>query len=178
MIRIVRKIYDRCWRTLASPLKYAKHIGVKVGRNCFISTKDWGTEPYLIEVGNNVQIAHGVKIHTHGGGNVARRKYPDFDIFGRVIIEDWVYIGTLAQIMPGVTIGEGSLVAAGSVVTKSIPKGVVVGGNPARIICSVEEYIDKNLKYNTHTKGKSAIEKRAILERLPNEKFIVKRCLK
>lgn len=51
------------------------------------------------------------------GGRAARCQIPDFDCFGKVIIEDWVYIGTGSQILPGVTIGEGSLVAAGSIVT-------------------------------------------------------------
>ena len=56
-------------------------------------------------------------------------------------IEDWAYIGAYSQIMPGVTIGEGAIVAAGSVVTKSVPPRTVVGGNPARYICTVDEYI-------------------------------------
>ena len=101
---------------------YARLIGVKIGKNCAIHTKNWSTEPYLVTIGNNVAITHGVFIHTHGGGRTIRRMIPDFDSFGKVVIEDWAYIGSGAHIMPGVTIGEGSLVAAGSVVTKNIPK--------------------------------------------------------
>ena len=67
-INLILRIYDYCWKCFASPLRYAKHIGVKMGNNNFISTKDFGTEPYLIEIGSNVQITSGVKIHTHGGG--------------------------------------------------------------------------------------------------------------
>ena len=66
-------------------------------------------------IGNNVQVTNDVSIHTHGGGNCIRKDHPDFDTFGKVIIEDWAYIGSFSQIMPGVTIGEGALVAAGSV---------------------------------------------------------------
>ena len=76
--------------------------------------------------------------------------------------------------MPGVTIGEGSIVAAGSIVTKSVPPHTVVGGNPARVICSVEEYIDKNLRYNLHSKGLNAEEKKKILLSLSDDKFIKK----
>lgn len=76
--------------------------------------------------------------------------------------------------MPGIIIGEGAMVAAGSVVTKSIPKGVVVGGNPAKYICDVETYIQKNLKYNTNTKGYSVNEKRKILLDLPDNMFVNK----
>lgn len=68
------------------------------------------------------------------GGNVVRCQIPDFDIFGKITIGDWVYIGNNSLIMPGVTIDNNVLVASGSVVTKSVPAGVVVAGNPARII--------------------------------------------
>lgn len=94
------------------------------------------------------------------GGQVFLKENPKFDVFGKVVIEDWAYIGAHSQIMPGVTIGEGALVAAGSIVTKSVPKHTVVAGNPARIICSTQEYAEKNLKYNVNTKGMHAGEKK------------------
>ena len=62
--------------------------------------------------------------------------------------------------MPGVTIGDNVLVAAGSVVTKSVPSNVVVGGNPAKYICSVDEYISRNMRYNTNSKGMFGDEKK------------------
>jgi len=62
--------------------------------------------------------------------------------------------------MPGVTIGEGALVAAGSVVTKSVGPYTVVGGNPARFICTVEDFIEKNKVFNLNSKGLSAKEKK------------------
>ena len=62
------------------------------------------------------------------GANIIRKSIPDFDAFGKVVINDWAYIGAYAQIMPGVTIGEGAIVAAGSVVTKSVAPHTVVGG--------------------------------------------------
>ena len=132
------------WNIIASPKKYARHIGVTIGKNCFIDTRNWSSEPYLITIGDNVQVTRGVSIHTHGGGNAVREKYPDFDVFGKVIIEDWAYIGAHSQIMPGVTIGRGALVAAGSIVTKSVVPGTVVGGNPARYICTVEENYERS----------------------------------
>lgn len=108
------------------------------------------------------------------GGNVIRRQIADFDSFGKVVIKDWAYIGAHAQIMPGVTIGEGSIVAAGSVVTKSVPDGMVVGGNPAKIICSVNDYLQRNVKYNLKTKGMSIKNKKRYLLSLNDDVFIKK----
>ena len=150
-INLLKRINYLYWRYIKSSEKYARYLGVKIGDNCLIATRHWSSEPYLITIGSNCQITAGVRFHTHGGGNAIRRIYPEYDAFGKIIIEDWVYIGAGSQIMPGVTIGKGAIVAAGSIVTRSVPPGMVVGGNPARIICSVEQYIDKNLKYNIGT---------------------------
>ncbi len=170
-MNLISKLY---WRVIASPHSYAKHIGVEIGSNCFISTRNWSKEPYLIKIGNNVAITKDVSIHTHGGGRVVRKDHPDFDIFGKVVIEDWAYIGAKSQIMPGVTIGEGALVAAGSIVTKSVPPHTVVGGNPAKIICTTEEFYERNKKYDVHSKRMSSAEKKKFLLSLPEEKFIKK----
>ena len=112
--------------------------------------------------------------YSRGGGNSIRKEIPEYDSFGRIIIQDWAYIGSGSHILPGVTIGEGALVAAGSIVTKSVPPHTVVGGNPARVICTIEEYKKRNLKYNTKTYGMSAEEKKRILLDLPEDMFINK----
>ena len=165
------------WRMIASPIKYAKHIGVEIGENCLIATKKWPSEPYLIKIGNNVQITNEVFIHTRGGANCIRKEYPDFDVFGKVIIEDWVYIGAYSQIMPGVVIGEGSLIAAGSVVTKSIPPHSVVGGNPAKYICSTKDYFIHNEKYNLNCKHLNKKAKKEFLLKQADEMFLHKKML-
>lgn len=162
------------WRIIKSPEQYARHIGVNIGKNCLINTRNWSSEPYLVTIGNNCQITHNVSIHTHGGGNAIRKDHPDFDVFGKVVIEDWAYIGAFSQIMPGVTIGEGALVAAGSVVTKSVAPHTVVGGNPARYICTTEEFYEKNKQFNLSTKGKTTKEKEAILLGASDDMFIKK----
>lgn len=169
-----KRLIENYWRFAKSPIDQARHLGVKIGDNCFIDTRFWGEEPYLITIGNNVDIANGVRLHTHGGARVARRFYPDFDVFGKILIEDWVYIGAGAQIMPGVTIGYGSMVAAGSIVTKSVPSEVVVAGSPAKVICTVEEYINRNLPYNLNSKRLDYKAKKEMLLKLPVEKFIRK----
>lgn len=158
-----------------SPVWHARLIGVNLGKNVLLYRSiEWSSEPYLITIGNNVQLTGGVAIHTHGGGNSIRRQITDFDSFGKVVIKDWAYIGAHAQIMPGVTIGEGAIVAAGSIVTKSVPDGKVVAGNPARIICSVDDYVARNLKYNLKTKNKSAKEKKRYLLSISDDAFMKK----
>ena len=171
---MIRRLINLYWKYFRSHIAYARHLGVVVGNNCSISIRDWSTEPYLIKIGNNVDIAQDVKIHTHGGGRVIRRTIPDFDSFGKVIVEDWAYIGSGAIILPGVTIGEGSLVAAGSVVTKSIPPHIVVGGNPAKFLCTIDEFIARNMQFNTRSKGLSVSEKKQMLMKLDDRFFIKK----
>lgn len=160
IINRLKKIFRRKFYSLE---KQARLAGVILGENNFIASEFWSSEPYLISVGHNSQITEGVKVFTHGGAGAVRRFYPKFDTFGRVKIGNYVYIGAHSLIMPGVTIGNNVLIAAGSVVTKSIPDNVVVAGNPAKLICSIEKYIEKNQEFNLNTKGLSAIEKKAIL---------------
>ena len=171
LFELIRLFY---WNVIATPEKQARHLGVTIGKHCLINTRYWPSEPYLVTVGDHVQITQNVSIHTHGGGQAIRQQHPDFDVFGKVVIEDWAYIGAFSQIMPGVTIGEGALVASGSIVTKSVAPHTVVGGNPARYICTTEEFYQKNKQYNIATKGKSQEEKKNILLGLPAEKFVRK----
>ena len=173
----MRKISSILKKVFCSPETRAKKAGVKMGDGNFIAGDFWSSEPYLITVGNYCQITRGVKFFTHGGGGAIRRQYPNFDCFGKITIGDYVYIGNNAMIMPGVTIGNNVLVAAGSVVTKSVPSNVVVGGNPARFICTIEEYIQRNLKYNLDCKGMSCGDKKRLLQGLAEEKFIHKRMI-
>lgn len=112
-----------------------------------------------------------------GGGTLMRMIYPKFDVFGKVVIGNNVYIGNNALIMPGVSIGDNVLVAAGSVVCHSVPSNVVVGGNPARIVSTIEQYKQRNLPYNTNTKGLSIVEKKKVLLDLPEEMFVKKKVM-
>ena len=156
---IFKKIYIKILKRISTPEEWARYLGVNIGNNNLLGKNHWSSEPYLITIGSHCQLTD-CKIHTHGGGNVIREKYPDFDMFGKVKIGNWVYIGTGAQIMPGVTIEDYVLVTAGSIVTKSVPTGCIVGGNPAKVIGHIDDYIDRNLKWNVKTKGLSLKEKK------------------
>src|SRR5690606_1089514 len=147
---------------------------VKIGKNCSIGTKNFGSEPYLITIGDHVQITDDVKFFCHGAGWVFRLELPDFDFFGKIVVGNNVYIGNNALIMPGVTIGDNSIIAAGAVVTKSVQSNTIVGGNPARIIGNVSDLKEKLSYYNLNTKRMDSKSKRNFLLNLENDKFIIK----
>lgn len=116
--------------------------GMKMGKNCSIQpgvTFDY-SHCWLINIGNNVTIAPQAYILAHDASSKILTGYTKL---GVVTIEDDVFIGAKALIMPGVTIGKGSIIAAGSVVTKSVPEGCVYAGNPAREIKKLKAYIEK-----------------------------------
>ena len=120
----------------------------KVGSGCeFLTTSvPFGSEPYLIEIGNNVRITAGVKFCTHDGGMWVLRHngmLENADFFGRIKVEDNVHIGWNTIIMPGVTIGHDSVIGVGGVVTKSIPPRSIAVGVPAKVIRSIDDYYEK-----------------------------------
>lgn len=171
---MIGKIIKYYKRTFWDFEKYARFQGVKIGKNCDIQKVSFGSEPYLIEVGNHVQITNGTKIFTHGGGWVFRDQYPKLDYFGKVIIKNNVYIGNNTMIMPGVTIGNDVIIGAGSVVTKSIPDGKIAAGNPARIVGETKDFVEKIKQYDVGSKGMSYEEKKKYLLSLTDDKFIKK----
>lgn len=171
LIRKIKHLYNRYFLSFE---QQALKAGVRMGKDNQILSNFWSSEPYLIEIGDNCQITAGVKIFTHGGAKVARVIEPNFDCFGKVKIGSNVYIGTNSLIMPGVTVGDNVLIAAGSVVTNSVPSNVVIGGNPAHIICTFDDYYQKNKRYNVDTKQLTPSEKREVLLSLEDYKFIRK----
>ena len=97
-----------------------------------------------IVIGDNVGIAHNTKIYTLGHD----LDDPQFKTKGKqVTICDNVFIFSNAMIMPGVTIGEGAIVLAGSVVTKDVEPWSIVGGNPAKKIRERNRDIDYKQVY-------------------------------
>lgn len=175
---MIKKILSKYRKYFWSNEKYAKFKGVKIGSNCSIATRYFGSEPYLVTIGDHVQITNGVRLFTHGGGWVLRPDWPDFDSFGKINIGNNVYIGNCVLILPGVTIGDNVVIGGGTVVTKSIPDNVIVAGNPAKIIKSFEDYKTDLEKYNMKLKGMSKDEKKSFLLSAKEKKFIEKKTLK
>lgn len=116
-----------------------------VGNNTVINNECKFDNRFKISIGNSASISYGVNILTKGH-NIG---CPNFSTAGgQVIIEDYVWICTNATILPGVTLGRGSVVLTSAVVTKSIPPMAVVGGNPAKIIKYRECDLTYKLNWN------------------------------
>ena len=173
-------VFHMFFKFFLSSQTYAKFIGVKIGDGCFISTKNFSSEPYLIEIGDYVRIAKNVSFFTHGGVWTVRKKYKidDLDYFGKIKVGDYTYIGDSVILLPGVIIGENCIVGAGSVVTKSIPKDSVVAGNPAVYITNTNEFVKKITNFSLLCKNLNPREKERYLLSQDSDKFIIKPTIK
>lgn len=107
--------------------------GMKIGKNSSIQPGvilDY-SHCNLITIGNNVTIAPQAYLLAH---DASTKRDLGYTKIGRIDIKDNVFVGARALIMPGVTVGENSIVAAGAVVTKNVKANTVVAGNPAKEI--------------------------------------------
>lgn len=117
-------------------------MGMKVGKN-FGRLNGVILDPshcWLIEIGDNVTLAPRVHILCH---DASTKTFLNYTKIGRVTIGDNVFIGAESVVLPGVTIGSNVIVGANSTVTHDVPEGSVVAGSPARVICTLEEYLNK-----------------------------------
>jgi acetyltransferase-like isoleucine patch superfamily enzyme len=166
MVQKIRKIYFTLLLLLTGEQKRArvisKFLDVKFGDNVRITgIPEFNTEPFLITIGNNVTITHGVTFHNHDGGvGVLRLKYPGLDVIKPIKIGNNVFIGSNTTIMPGVEVGNNVVIGASSVVTKNVPDNVVVAGIPAKVIKTIEQYEEKILQDALYLKNRKNIKKR------------------
>ena len=137
---------------------FGKIIGAKVGKDC------WIMPPFFVDFGRNIRIGKNFLLQQNctfmdrGGIEIGDDVWVgpnvriatinhDFNPYNRqatfckpVKIGNRVWIGIGATICPNVTIWDNSIIAAGAVVTKNVPPNVIVGGNPAKIIKTLENY--------------------------------------
>lgn len=125
--------------------------GLRLGKNVsLISVPNFGSEPYLISIGDNTTISFDCAFITHDAATRVIRNLPDGNpetvIYGPIKIGNNCFIGARSTILAGVTIGDNSIVGACSLVNRDIPANVVAAGNPCRVICTLDEYRKKHEK--------------------------------
>ena len=114
---------------VSGSVKFFTRGNLCIKKNTIINQRVYLDNRYPIHIGRNVSISHDVRIYTLGH----KINDPLFSLIGKPVnIEDYVVVFAGAYIMPGVTLGEGSVVLPAAVVTKDVRPYTVVGGNPAK----------------------------------------------
>ena len=138
----VRELFDHLFEgrlpkssTILTPVAIDRGATVTIGENVFINWNFSAVSTGSITIEDNVQIACNVQFLT------ANHDLDDLMILHckPIVIKNRAWIGAGATIMGGVTVGEHAVVAAASVVTKEVPPYTIVGGNPAKVIRTVEK---------------------------------------
>jgi acetyltransferase-like isoleucine patch superfamily enzyme len=133
-ILLRRKIYAHGFFWVANPRNVA------IGRNCSINHGVYILGRNMVNIGNDVVLSARCMLIDAGLDPETFRdpSGPSYRPSTGIVVEDGAWIGAGAILLPGVTVGRKAIVGAGSVVTKSVPAGVVVAGNPARQIASAK----------------------------------------
>jgi len=150
---------------MALKVQYYRDLGAKIGKNMRTFSPLTSAEPYLLEFGNDITVSSSVSFITHD--NSISKVIPEAtDLFGKIKIGNNCFIGMNSIIMPGIELADNTIVGAGSVVTKSFLQGnVVVAGNPAKVITSIENYKSNAHDYALNTLGLSQQSKKQLILR-------------
>lgn len=140
-----------------------KKVFFAMGEHCYWHPITVPNESYLLNIHNNVVVAANVMFVTHDVIDYMlnyKNKYDYEQYIGSIEIFDNCFVGANSTIMYNVSIGPNAVIAAGSVVTKDVPEGTIVGGNPARVIGKVEDLETKrmNLEFPTKRYGQDKIK--------------------
>lgn len=147
--KIIKKLVLGYKSDSDSYLNHLRSAGSRIGERVvvFEPSKTFidETRPFLIEIGDDVQITRGVTMLTHGyDWSVLKGLHAEvLGSAGRIKIGNNVFIGQNVMILKGVTIGNNVIIGANSLVNKDIPDNCVYAGNPAKYITSIEEYYEK-----------------------------------
>ncbi len=165
-MKIVAKIQHLLAKTYGGErlIRYLRSKGMTIGERCRIFCDISTSESYLVEIGDGTTISGNVTLVTHDAS--IQKVIPDkTDLFGKIKIGRDCFIGHGSMIMYGVTIPDNTIVAAGSVVTKSIAESnKIVGGNPAKVIGDYASFAEKYRENAVNIKGMTAEQKKALLE--------------
>lgn len=161
-MKIIQYIKRKLGISYPTPEELRK-AGAVIGEDVYIFTKRIDlAHAFLLEIGSHVTLSD-CRILLHDGST---KRPLNYSRVGRVKIGDNCFIGAEAIILPNTEIGDNCIVGAGAVVTKDIKAGSVVAGNPAKVICSYEEFVKRNADllrhapvFNTYHANKTMDEK-------------------
>ena len=139
-----------------------------IGDNCMTMFRQIPLYPKLISMGNNVWIESQVSfvphdvIHRMLNNKLGKDEFQEN--MGCIDIKDNVFVGSNSTILPNVTIGPDTIIAAGSLINKSIPGNGVYGGVPAKYICSIDEFVAKrrSMPRIEITRGKGGLSEETV----------------
>lgn len=154
--------------SISKRAEYYRRTGMIIGHGTTIANNvSFGSEPYLVRLGDHVRITSDVRFITHDGGVWVVRNlhdaYRDADLIKPIVVGNNVHIGIRAIIMPGVHIGDNVVVGCGAIVTRDVEDNCIVAGVPARKICTIDEYLEKHRNEFIYTKQLTLAEKKAYL---------------
>ena len=107
---------------------------IRIGAGCFVNFNCVFLDCAAIEIGDRVQVAPAVQLYTATHPPDAEERAAGLESARPIHIGEAAWIGGGAILLPGVAVGPGAVVAAGAVVTRDVPAGVLVAGNPARVV--------------------------------------------
>jgi maltose O-acetyltransferase len=120
-------------------LAQLRRKGLRYGRGLNVQRGADISDPHLVTIGDWVTLGPYSQLVAH---DASHKRLIGYTRVGRITIGDKVFIGQRATILPGVTVGDGSIVAAGAVVISDVPARAIVAGNPARVVRELtDEYL-------------------------------------
>lgn len=135
--QVFGKTGDNLYVTPPFQVDYGRHV--EIGNNFYANMDCIFLDVNKIKIGNNVMVGPRVSFYTAGHPIDPQIRIEELEFGLPITVEDNVWIGGSATILPGVTIGKNSIIAAGAVVTKDVAANIIVGGNPAQLIRAINE---------------------------------------
>mgnify|MGYP001773623724 FL=1 len=135
--QVFGKTGDNLYVTPPFQVDYGRHV--EIGNNFYANMDCIFLDVNKIKIGNNVMVGPRVSFYTAGHPIDPQIRIEELEFGLPITVEDNVWIGGSATILPGVTIGKNSIIAAGAVVTKDVAANTIVGGNPAQLIRAINE---------------------------------------
>jgi maltose O-acetyltransferase len=144
MVSVVRGIKESTARArIEQRWRHLRSLGMVIGKDVWLPSSTWiDTEfCFLISIGDHCGFGEECLILAH---DAQMDEFLDAARVGRVIVHESCHIGARTVILPGVEIGPRTIVGANSVVSRSLPPETVCVGSPAKVVCSLAEYLEKH----------------------------------